>query len=172
MEYCLELNDRMNLDIPFTFTDTENLLIKSNGWRFPTEAEWEYLCKAGTNKQVAPNDNLNDVAWFVENSGSNIFDRGLKQPNAFGLYDMLGNVSEWCWDFYDEAYYDYGEDTINPEGPLRFDPNNPPPPSWVPEYVKRGGSINTPSSRCRSSFRMSTENDPITIGVRLVRTIQ
>lgn len=75
----------------------------SNGYRLPTEAEWEYACRAGT--QGARYGELDAIAWYRDNSGGRTHDVGRKQPNGWGLHDMLGNVWEWCVDQYDPAVY-------------------------------------------------------------------
>lgn len=75
----------------------------SNGYRLPSEAEWQYACKAGTTGYTY--GELQKIAWYNENSSGQIHDVGKKEPNAWGLYDMLGNVWEWCYDLYDETVY-------------------------------------------------------------------
>jgi formylglycine-generating enzyme len=75
----------------------------ASGYRLPTEAEWEYACRAGTQRpHYGP---LEDIAWTAEDEVEDLQAVGLKQANAFGLHDTLGNVWEWCWDLLDPARY-------------------------------------------------------------------
>ncbi|MFZ1767031.1 MAG: formylglycine-generating enzyme family protein [Candidatus Nitrotoga sp.] len=73
-------------------------------YRLPSEAEWEYACRAGGQHEYCGSDNLDSVAWNKDNSGGSIHSVSHKQPNAFGLYDMSGNVWEWVEDSYHDSY--------------------------------------------------------------------
>jgi formylglycine-generating enzyme len=104
--FCNEASLRAGLE-PVYRVDRADEVVEMDttapGYRLPTEAEWEYACRAGTS---GPRYGaLDDIAWFRGNSGERIRDVGGKQPNAWGLYDTLGNVWEWCWDLYDAEVY-------------------------------------------------------------------
>ncbi|OZM73173.1 sulfatase-modifying factor protein [Amycolatopsis antarctica] len=72
--------------------------VSADGYRLPTDAEWEHACRAGTSG--ARYGELDEIAWYRGNSAESIHEVGGRQPNAWGLHDMLGNVWEWCWDVY------------------------------------------------------------------------
>ncbi|MFI9353851.1 formylglycine-generating enzyme family protein [Streptomyces lydicus] len=75
----------------------------ADGYRLPTEAEWEHACRAGTTgPRYGP---LDEIAWYRGNSQERLHDVAGKRPNAWGLHDMLGNVWDWCWDVYDPEVY-------------------------------------------------------------------
>jgi len=111
-------------------------------FRLPTEAEWEYACRAGSTTRFCFGDSdgdLGDYAWYDGNSGRQTHPVGEKKPNAWGLYDMHGNVWEWCGDW----YADYGAGSSK----------NPSSPSSGSDRVYRGGGWFYPARSCRSAFR-------------------
>lgn len=113
-------------------------------FRLPTEAEWEYAAKGGNNGggfKYAGSNFLGDVAWYAENSGSSSHPVKGKRPNELGLYDMSGNVWEWCSDRYGSNYYS--------NSPL----NNPQGDNVGQNYVLRGGSWYSKLSFCRITKR-------------------
>lgn len=76
---------------------------KETGFRLPDEAEWQYACVAGSKGKRY--GDIDEIAWYKKNSGGMTHDVGLKKPNSWGLFDMLGNVWEWCSDIYDKTEY-------------------------------------------------------------------
>ena len=143
-------------ETPSLFTGQENLPVERVHWynaddfckeiggRLPTEAEWEYAARAGTTtKYYCGNDPfcLDDIAWYYNNSDSQPHPVGGKIPNAWGLYDMTGNVWEWCSNWYDANFYDSGS-SLNPQGPDNGE-----------ERISRGGTWTSISSHLRISHR-------------------
>ena len=126
------------------------------GLRLPTEAEWEYACRAGSS--TPRYGMLNDIAWYSDNSGEETHTVAAKLPNALGFYDMLGNVYEWCQDF--SSNYPTVS-MVNPTGPRTGR-----------DRLLRGGSWLNSSSNCRGSQRNfnSPDNAFDNFGFRVART--
>lgn len=103
--FCNLLSAKAGLSPCYSVGQAEDIIFdpQANGFRLPTEAEWEYACKAGTTG--IRYGELDSIAWYKGNSEKATHDVGLKEPNDWGLYDMLGNVWEWCSDIYDETVY-------------------------------------------------------------------
>ncbi len=113
--------------------------------RFPTEAEWEYACRAGSSGAVSGNGQLMEMAWYDANSGNETHAVGKNQANAWGFYDMHGNVLEWCYDWFGKL------DTLSHK-----DPKGPPTGSF---RVLRGGCWFFYARDCRSAYRL--KRDPV-----------
>jgi formylglycine-generating enzyme len=118
----------------------------ANGYRLPTEAEWEYACKAGQNAafDFAGPPVLRQYVWCAENSEDRTHPVGQKKPNRWGIHDMYGNISEWCEDVYSATYY-----KNSPEK----DPVGPASPGKDVQRVMRGGSWKSTPEICRATFR-------------------
>ena len=114
-------------------------------FRLPTEAEWEYACKAGETKSIDPST-LSSIAWFADNGEAKFHLVKEKQPNAWGLFDMLGNLSEWTLDQYDPNYYQ----TISKKDPITT------PGARYPRTA-RGGSYLDVANQLRCSNRIPSE---------------
>ena len=116
----------------------------ATGYRLPTEAEWEYACRAGTTTAYFFGDapsKLGDYAWFDKNSGGHPQPVGQKRPNPWGIYDICGNLWEWCNDFYRVDYFQ--------ESPAK-DPRGP---ATGETKVVRGGAWRFGADSCRSGYR-------------------
>ncbi|MHB8127624.1 MAG: formylglycine-generating enzyme family protein [Mobilitalea sp.] len=106
ISFCNLLSKECGLNECYTFDKMDSKIFcdwNANGYRLPTDAEWQYASKAGTTGYRY--GEINEIAWYYENSGGTAHEVGKKEPNQWGLYDMLGNVWEWCWDLYDEKTY-------------------------------------------------------------------
>ncbi|MEM9645221.1 MAG: formylglycine-generating enzyme family protein [Planctomycetota bacterium] len=150
-------------------------------YRLPTEAEWEYACRAGTTGPYSFDvDQMDDHAWYYDNSDDKYHEVGTKQPNPWGLHDMHGNVMEWTADHYREDYFDVlGEMPIDPVArPVRLYPR-----------TVRGGSWYDDPEQLRSAFRRGSEKawkaqdpqlptsiwyhtDALWVGFRVVRPME
>jgi formylglycine-generating enzyme required for sulfatase activity len=130
-------------------------------YRLPTEAEWEYAARAGSTTAYSfesDSSRLGEYAWYADNSSSTTHPVGQRKPNAWGLYDVHGNVREWVQDWYGK----YPAETVtDPQGP-----------SSGSDRVLRGGGWNSVARRCRSAYRRSAK--PVDtggdLGFRLLRT--
>lgn len=130
-------------------------------YRLPTEAEWEFAARSGGNDYLWPGTNneaeIGDYAWFEDNADEMIMPVKSKKPNAFGLYDMSGNVWEWVEDYFDFDYYQ--------ESPKR----DPFGPDYSMFRCVRGGSIAEPPHKLRATYRYGLEPNrrSLNLGFRL-----
>ncbi len=131
-------------------------------YRLPSEAEWEYSALGGTtaaNFEYSGGNDIDNIAWYISNSGGHPHPVGTKQPNALGLYDMSGNVLEWCRDFYNSNYY-----RVSPS-------SDPKGPASGSSKVIRGGAFNQWSTNCtvfNRQYETHSYKNP-NIGFRLIK---
>ena len=168
--FCNKLSEREGFEpcyvLPEPFVNSNEWAQKvqwnraANGYRLPTEAEWEYCAKGGEEYVYSGSDDVDDVAW-VRGNVSHIQIVGEKAPNGFGLYDMSGNVWEWCWDAYEKTAYHRG-DVCNPV----VEKNHA-------KRVIRGGSALNVKKFARVCERSSLDASyrDKSLGFRMVRTL-
>ena len=159
IEFCNILSEKTGLESVYTITGIERNFLDQietatvtadwdkNGFRLPTEAEWEYACRAGTTTHWSfgnTSSGIGSYVWYDYNSGNKTHQVGMKTANAWGLYDMHGNVWERCWDWFD--YY---------TGEAKNDPTGPDEPNM--DYgiyrVIRGGGWDSGALSTRSAYR-------------------
>jgi len=145
VEYCNWRSEQEKLKQVYTLSqEAVTADWNANGYRLPTEAEWEYAAKGGGYSQgfmYAGSNHAYEVAWYKANSDGKTQPVGQKKANELGLYDLSGNVWEWCWDWYDEKY-DNNSPGENPRGP-----------NTGSYRVMRGGSWFIDPFLCRASNR-------------------
>jgi formylglycine-generating enzyme required for sulfatase activity len=145
-QFCNALSKAEGLDPYYKIQGDQVEILGGKGFRLPTEAEWEYACRAGTTTPYGfdgGESELGRYAWFDKNSDQRTHAVGETEPNPFGLHDMHGNVWEWVWDGYEADYY------------LRTPESDPPGPSQAADRVFRGGSWGNTAEGCRSANRSS-----------------
>ena len=144
-QYCNERSLMEKLQ-PCYDEKTGQCNFEATGYRLPTEAEWEYAARAGTRADYdfGQATKLRQYAWFDENAGERTHPAGQKKPNAWGLHEMYGNVSEWCEDVFSPTYYK--------ESP-NLDPRGPADPGRDTMRVMRGGSWKASAQMSRVAFR-------------------
>jgi|GEM_PF-1060714 len=160
-----------------SWDNVQEFLIKLNkltdlNFRLPTEAEWEYAACGGNKsmgyKYIGSND-IDAVAWYKSNSGNNKHPVGQKTANELGIYDMAGNVSEWCSDWYDDKHYYESGESDNPQGPK--DPSNG--KYYENDKVVRGGDYMRKDNSSKVNYRSHWKKDilPHFTGFRLALSL-
>jgi formylglycine-generating enzyme required for sulfatase activity len=163
IEYCNKRSLREGLTPAYRGSgDSVTCDLSASGYRLPTEAEWEYAAKGGANGayltyEYAGSNSVDGIGWYTDNSGNRTHPAGQKQPNDLGIYDMSGNVWEWCWDWY--GNYPGGSQT-DPVGPASGS-----------SRVLRGGSWENSAPFLRSAYHggSTPANRVNSVGFRLVR---
>lgn len=164
IEYCNWLSGKEKLSKCYKIDSSGNVtyLDTARGYRLPTEAEWEFAARGGNKSKgttYAGSNNIDEVAWYLNNS-KHTMPVAQKAPNELGLYDMDGNVWEWCWDIYDYNYYK-NSPKDNPEGP-----------ATGPYRVMRGGAFYNNANYARVFTRQNSyvQFRANSVGFRIGRT--
>jgi formylglycine-generating enzyme required for sulfatase activity len=166
IEFCNRLSEKVGLKPIYKIDkDTKKVTLEryEEGFRLPTEAEWRYACRAGTKGERY--GEINQIAWYIRNSNGSTQRVGNKEPNQFGLYDMLGNVYEWCWDLSGHYPNVDKKDWSGPEsGSHRFTPNR---------RITPGGAWNSTAEKCTCDLRNHGYPDTSKewLGFRLARSL-
>lgn len=162
VNYCNKRSEKESLECCYEINEHEvKCDFTKNGYRLPTESEWEFAMRGGReakNFKYAGSDDIEEVAWYIDNSNFSSHPVGSKIPNELGLYDMSGNVYEWCWDRYSQYT---NEERVDYKGPEAGD-----------NRVFRGGSWSSIKEYCTLANRYynKAEKTVFNIGLRLVRT--
>jgi len=166
IQFCNKLSEKEGRK-PFYEIDGKDIRVpdwNGQGYRLPTEAEWEYACRANasTPTRFSFGDNMAELGlygWFVGNSEWRTHPVGQKRQNGFGLYDMHGNVLEWCWDLYGEGYYNQSA------------ADDPTGPAGAVDRVFRGGGWYISARGCRPAYRtwVTPEGRGSSLGFRVAR---
>ena len=160
VEFCNKLSELENKELAYIING-ENVSCNwtAKGYRLLTEGEWEYCARGGESHLYAGSDNVDEVAWYRENSGGMTHPVGQKKPNGFGLYDMSGNIWEWCWDCFED--YQSGS-FVDPEGGTD-----------TSFRVRRGGSWKYRAEFCRIANRSKGRKyyRSMLLGVRFARSL-
>lgn len=164
VNYCNKRSTKEGLTPYYTINETTvTRNWRANGYRLPTKAEWEYAAKGGKYKlsfTYSGSHNIDEVAWYEGNSGGQTYEVGQKEANVLGIYDMSGNVWEWCGDWYGN----YGSNAVN----------NPLGPASGDRRVIRGGSWCNDADYCRCAGRSYCNPDIRYngVGFRVVRSAE
>lgn len=165
LEYCNELSRQEKLTPCYT-KDGDSWIWNrgANGYRLPTEAEWEYAARGGQKgpgTTYSGGNNIDEVGWCKTNSDGRLHEVAKKKPNQFGLYDMSGNVCEWCWDWWGSKTYSSAAQ------------NNPTGISYKgTKRIYRGGDCTDPAEKCNVGYRncYTPTKSADTIGFRVVKS--